>query len=225
MPIPEKWAALLTEETLRLAERLEARADAERERVSVYPPKDKVWAALEAVEPNRVRAVIVGQDPYHGAGQANGLAFSVAPGVRLPPSLRNIFKELNADLGVPIPESGDLSPWAREGVLLLNTSLTVREGEAGSHSKWGWQRVTGEIFRACTELKQPAVFLLWGAHAIGLRPEVEAPGKLCLTSSHPSPLGATKSCGEAPPFSGSRPFSRANAWLAANGAEPIDWAL
>ena len=225
MPLPTKWRELISPETAALAEELSKKARTLQESgVSVYPPEERIFAALNATAPERVKAVIVGQDPYHRKGQADGLAFSVDEGVKLPPSLKNIFKELNEDLGIPAPTSGSLARWAEEGVLLLNTSLTVLEGSPGSCSGWGWQRVTGEIFSACELLPQPVVFMLWGAHAQSLR-RGDAPGKLAIMSSHPSPLGAKKPCGATPPFSGSRPFSRANLWLAENGAEPVDWRL
>lgn len=222
MSFPASWGALLPPEIVTLAETLAARAAAERAAgFTVYPPQERLFAALHLTPPERVRVVLVGQDPYHGAGQANGLAFSVAPGVNLPPSLRNIYKELTEDLG-GCPASGDLSSWAEQGVLLLNTSLTVREGQPGSHAPWGWHRVTGGVFAAAQALPQPVVFLLWGRHAQAFHPRAGAEGnKLYLLSSHPSPLGATKPCGDTPPFRGSRPFSAANAWLAANGVEQI----
>ena len=173
--------------------------------------------------------VIIGEDPYHGPGQANGLAFSVSPGVAIPPSLRNIFKELQDDLGCPPPKSGDLTPWAERGVLLLNTSLTVEQGKPASHAAWGWQLFVSDICRACVALPQPIVFLLWGGHArsftAGLQIYSRSENKCSLCSSHPSPLGAAKASGGAPAFLGSRPFSQANRFLKAMGAAPVNWAL
>ena len=187
---------------------------------------------LELTPPEAVRCVILGQDPYPTPGVANGLAFSASPGQKIPPSLRNIFKELAADLGCPLPSGPDLTPWAERGVLLLNTTLTVRAGEAQSHAKWGWQTVTGEILRVCAQLPQPLVFLLWGQHALkaaetAIRAETlsSSGNKRVLRSSHPSPLGANKGSAEIPAFLGSRPFSRVNALLSAMGAEEIEWSL
>ena len=180
--------------------------------------------------PEDVRAVILGQDPYHGPGQAMGLAFSVPPGQKIPPSLRNIFKELSADLGCPTPQSGDLTPWAERGVLLLNTVLTVRGHAAGSHAKLGWQSLTGWVVQECFALPQPVVFLAWGRPSLLM---IEAArsratstaGTEILASTHPSPLSANRVAGELPAFLGSRPFSRANRFLEEHGGAPIDWTL
>ena len=192
----------------------------------ILPPQNCIFRALDLTPPERVHCVILGQDPYPTPGVANGLAFSANPGEKIPPSLRNIFKELAADLGCPVPSGPDLTPWAERGVLLLNTSLTVRAGEPQSHAKWGWQTVTGEILRVCTELPQPIVFLLWGQHAIQTAKAVTlSDTKRALYSSHPSPLGANKGSAEVPAFLGSRPFSRTNALLSAMGAGEIDWRL
>ena len=163
-----------------------------------------------------MRVVIVGQDPYHGPGQAMGLAFSVPAGVRLPPSLRNIFKELQADTGVPAPTSGDLTPWAQRGVLLLNTALTVTDGKPGSHAKLGWTEVTDAIVRAVSQERDGVVFMLWGSHAQARAQSVDARRHHLLVAPHPSPLSASRG------FFGCRHFSRANALL---GAKAIDWAL
>ena len=187
----------------------------------IYPPQP--LRALELTPLHRVRAVILGQDPYHGPGQAHGLAFSVPSGVRVPPSLANIYKELAADLGVPRPLKGNLESWARQGVLLLNTALTVEAGRAGSHAKAGWEPLTDAIIAAIAARAEPSVFLLWGAHA---RRKVEqvaglGPGThhLVLTAAHPSPPSAHAG------FLGCRQFSQANAFLEANGRGAIDWAL
>ena len=189
---------------------------------------------MELTPPDAVRCVIVGQDPYHTPGVANGLAFSANPGCKIPPSLRNVFKELASDMGCPMPTSPDLTPWASQGVLLLNTALTVRAGAAGSHSKWGWQSVTEEILRVCyAELPQGVMFLLWGRHAqaaaqkagIALSDEKAYPRKCAFCSSHPSPLGASKGSAEIPAFLGSRPFSKTNAFLKSAGVPEIQWEL
>ena len=224
-----KWNDILPEEVRRLAVQLAKRA--EEERVAgkqIFPPQNCIFQALEATPPDRVKAVIVGQDPYHGSGQANGLAFSVGPGIAPPPSLRNIFKEPHTDLGYPIPQSGDLSPWAGQGVLLLNTVLTVEQGKPNSHKDWGWQDFTLAVFRACTGLPQPIVFILWGGQARAFTAGLQVsskPNKACIWSSHPSPLGATKGGPGVPAFVGSRPFSTANGLLRGMGAEGVDWRL
>lgn len=186
----------------------------------IYPPRGTRLRALELTPLEAVKVVILGQDPYHGPGQAMGLAFSVPPGVRLPPSLRNIFKELYADLDVPVPLSGDLTPWARQGVLLLNTSLTVEEARAGSHARRGWEAVTDACVAAVAERADPSVFILWGAHAQAKArnlPALQTGRHLLIESVHPSPLSARRG------FFGSRPFSRANAFLEAHGRRPVEW--
>lgn len=181
----------------------------------ILPPGGERFAALDLTPPAAVRVVILGQDPYPTPGHANGLAFSVAPDVApLPRSLSNIHKELRDDLGV-VRETGDLSGWARQGVLLLNTCLTVPAGEAGGHARLGWQRLAEEVLREVSI--RPCAFLLWGGHAQTLRPRIRAGDHLVLETAHPSPLSARRG------FFGSRPFSRVNAWLVARGAEPVDW--
>lgn len=198
----------------------------------IYPPQDSILAALSLTPPESVRAVILGQDPYHEPGQAMGLSFSVPEGQRIPPSLRNIYKEMATDLGCEVPTSGDLTSWARQGVLLLNTTLTVQAHKANSHVKMGWQTLTGYVIHHAMELPQPIVFLAWGRHAVNLirDAEQEASGrgtfageKFMLASTHPSPLSANRAAGDLAPFMGSRPFSRANAILTEHGAAPIDW--
>ena len=186
---------------------------------TVYPPEDALFAAFRLTPPQRVRVVVLGQDPYHGPGQANGLAFSVCPGVALPPSLRNIFRERQDDLGIPIGTQGDLSAWARQGVLLLNTVLSVQAGQANSHKALGWQPFTDAVIRAAGALPQPVCFVFWGAQAekkAALLPCCSAP-RLILTAAHPSPLSAYRG------FFGSRPFSKINAFLRAQGEKEIDW--
>lgn len=223
------WRNLLPAEAMARAKELLDRAVAESVAGrTIYPPRDKIFAAFAMTPPERVKAVILGQDPYHGPGQANGLAFSVGPGAAIPPSLRNIFKELHDDLGCPIPTSGDLSPWAERGVPLLNTALTVEQGKPGSHAGWGWQGFVLEVCRACLGLPQPIVFLLWGGHARAFAAGLEisrAPNKCAIWSSHPSPLGARRGSGTVPAFLGSRSFSQADWFLERMGAEPVGWAL
>lgn len=197
------------------------RVGAARAAGTVYPPEERTFFALTATPPERVRAVILGQDPYHEPGQAMGLAFSVPQGERLPPSLRNIFTELHTDLGLPQPFGGDLTPWAERGVLLLNTVLTVGRGAANSHAAWGWQRFTDAVLAAMAALPQPVAFVLWGGHAqkkAALAADSPYP-RLVLQAPHPSPLSAYRG------FFGSRPFSKINAFLEASGSRAIDWRL
>ena len=191
------------------------RVGAARAAGTVYPPEERTFFALTATPPERVRAVILGQDPYHEPGQAMGLAFSVPQGERLPPSLRNIFTELHTDLGLPQPSGGDLTPWAERGVLLLNTVLTVRGGMAASHRGIGWEQFTDRIITLLNERKEPIVFLLWGRFAKDKRALITNPNHHVLTAAHPSPLSAYNG------FFGCRHFSKANALL----PEPIDWRL
>ncbi len=225
----QKWSDVLSQESLEKAKVLYERAmDARNSGSVIYPPQNQIFRALTLTPPESVKVVIVGQDPYHEAGQANGLAFSVNAGITLPPSLRNIFKELNADLGVPVPKSGDLTPWAERGVLLLNTVLTVQEGAANSHKNWGWQAFVLDVFAACARLPQPVVFLLWGGQAQAFVSKLDfdrCEKKMYYASTHPSPLGARKPTATAPAFIGSRPFSKVNEMLRSMGAEPVDWAL
>jgi uracil-DNA glycosylase len=191
---------------------------AQRAEFTVYPPQQDVFAALEATALRDVRVVLIGQDPYHGPGQAHGLCFSVRPGVKVPPSLRNIYKELQTDLGVAAPAHGCLTPWARRGVLMLNTVLTVRQAEPGSHAGHGWETFTDAVIRAVAEREQPAVFILWGAHAKKKAKLVDASRHRIVQGAHPSPLSARM-------FLGSRPFSAVDAALEELGYAPMDWSL
>ncbi len=235
MSAPDNVNAWLTDapqEVRAQTERLLVEVAAMRADTVVYPPQEHILNALACTPPQAVRAVILGQDPYHEPGQAMGLSFSVPAGQKLPPSLRNIYKEMAADLGCEPPTSGDLTGWARQGVLLLNTTLTVREHAANSHSKLGWQVLTNYLVRRCFELTQPVVFLAWGRFAIDLiegartscADAATLANKFVLASTHPSPLSASRAAGEVPAFLGSRPFSRANELLAQARSEPIDWA-
>ncbi len=220
LAIPASWRAALADELAQpYAEQLAAFVAAERAAHTVYPPAGEEFTALELTPPERVRAVILGQDPYHGPGQAHGLAFSVREGVPPPPSLVNIFKELRSDLGLEPPGHGHLAGWAREGVLLLNAVLTVRAGEANSHRGRGWDRLTDAVIRAVSAGPEPVVFLLWGAPAQKKAALVDESRHAVLRAAHPSPLSARRG------FFGSRPFSRANAALAERGRPPIDWRL
>jgi uracil-DNA glycosylase len=184
----------------------------------IYPPAGQYFAALDNTPISEVKVVIIGQDPYHGPGQAHGLSFSVKNGVRLPPSLQNIFKELQSDLGVNPPLSGDLSSWARQGVLLLNAVLSVEEGLAGSHANKGWETFTDRIIDVLNREREDLVFLLWGAYAQKKGQFIDRKKHLVLSSAHPSPLSASRG------FLGSRPFSKINAWLNSHGKTPIDWS-
>lgn len=190
--------------------------------VEVYPARP--LRALEQLQPEQVRVVILGQDPYHGPGEAEGLAFSVAPQVKIPPSLRNIRKELVNDLGLALPASGSLLAWRRAGVLLLNTSLTVERDRPASHAKLGWEQLTDALIDRVAAQPQPKVFMLWGAHAQAKATRIAASGQphLILASNHPSPLSARR---PPVPFLGSQPFSAANAWLVAQGCAPVEWML
>ncbi len=223
------WLADAPENVRAITADLLERAEHLRETEEVFPPQHLILNALASTAPDAVRVVVLGQDPYHEPGQAMGLAFSVPQGVKIPPSLRNIYKELASDLAVPVPQSGDLTPWAREGVLLLNTSLTVAAGKAASHSKLGWQVLTNYVVGECFMLPRPMVFLAWGKHAIGVIDSARAvvgavDNKFVLASTHPSPLSASRPAGDIPAFLGSHPFSRANEFLVAHGERPIDWA-
>ena len=191
----------------------------ERREHPVYPPADEVFAALRLTSHTDVKVMILGQDPYHGPGQAHGLCFSVRHGVRVPPSLRNIHKELHADLGLAIPDHGNLEAWACQGVLLLNATLTVRGGAAASHQKHGWETFTDEVIRVVNAKDDPVVFILWGASARRKRALIDTSRHTIIESAHPSPLSAHNG------FLGSRPFSQANASLVAAGREPVDWDL
>lgn len=191
----------------------------ERSRGAVYPPADDVFAALHLTPLADVKVLILGQDPYHGPGQAHGLCFSVRPGVPVPPSLVNIFTELHSDLGIEAPAGGDLTPWARQGVLLLNTTLTVRAHQAASHQGKGWETFTDQVIRAVDDKPERVVFVLWGAAARRKKDLVDTSRHTIIESPHPSPLSAHRG------FFGSRPFSRANEALVAAGREPVDWRL
>lgn len=186
---------------------------------TVYPDMYSIFNALHYTDYNDVKAVILGQDPYHGPNQAHGLSFSVRKGVPAPPSLVNIYKEMKDDLGFPIPSHGCLEKWAYEGVLLLNTVLTVRRGEANSHRDMGWEQFTDYIIRLLNERDKPMVFILWGAPAIRKESMIDQTRHYVIKSPHPSPLSAYRG------FFGSKPFSRANHFLENEGIEPIDWRL
>ena len=214
------WAPLLNEEfTKPYWAKLCARVDAAYGAGEVYPPRGELFSAFALTPPEKVRVLILGQDPYHEPGQAHGLAFSVRDGVKIPPSLVNIYKELESDLGVPPKESGCLTAWAGQGVLLLNTVLTVERGNANSHKNFGWQHFTDAVMAAVARLPQPVAFVLWGAQAQKKAPVAAhtAYPRLILQGPHPSPLSAYRG------FFGSRPFSKINQFLTDHGEAPIDW--
>jgi uracil-DNA glycosylase len=191
----------------------------ERARAPVYPPHDQVFAALHLTPFADVRVLILGQDPYHGPGQAHGLCFSVQRGTAAPPSLVNILKELEADLGCPRPDHGCLESWARHGVLLLNAVLTVRGSNAASHAGKGWETFTDEVIRAVNAKPERVVFILWGGYARKKKALIDTSRHVVIESAHPSPLSAHNG------FLGSRPFSKANAALEEAGLPPVDWCL
>lgn len=223
-PIPESWQPVLepvlaTAEARQLGGFLVAEEQAGKQ---IYPPRGCRLKALELTPLDEVKVVILGQDPYHGPGQAMGLCFSVPEGVKIPPSLVNIYKELEADLGVARANHGDLSKWARQGVLLLNNTLTVEAAKAGSHAKRGWDAITDACVAAVAARDEPSVFILWGSHAQAKAKRIAGlrEGQHCVIESpHPSPLSAHRG------FFGSKPFSRTNAFLSDHGREAIDWAL
>ena len=223
--LPESWRASLDPvlETLRFRALQSFLTVEEAAGKTIYPPRNLRFAALERTSLDAVKVVILGQDPYHGPGQAHGLAFSVPQDVAIPPSLRNIYKELEADLGIAPANHGNLTRWADQGVLLLNTALTVEAGQAGSHQRRGWEEFTDAAVAAVAARSEPSVFVLWGAHArkkaAGVAGLGEGTPHLVLTSPHPSPLSAYAG------FFGSKPFSKANAFLEAQGRGAIDWRV
>ena len=191
----------------------------ERRQHVVFPPGSLIFNAFNQTPFDRVKVVLLGQDPYHEPGQAHGLCFSVRPGVPIPKSLINICKELQSDVGVPFPRCGDLTAWARQGVLLLNATLTVRAHVAGSHQNHGWELFTDTVIRKLSEGREHVVFLLWGQYAQAKAPLIDQRKHLVLKAPHPSPLSASRG------FFGCRHFSKANAWLVSQGMEPVDWHL
>lgn len=213
------WLELLSDQfEMPYFQRLKATLIEEKKKYTVYPPGSKIFAALDECPVNKVKAVIIGQDPYHNPGQANGLCFSVSDGIEPPPSLVNIFQELHDDLGIPIPQSGNLENWAHQGILLLNSSLTVRAHQAASHSGIGWQQFTDTIIERISATKENLVFLLWGNYAIRKKALIAKDrGHLVLEAPHPSPLSAYRG------FFGCRHFSKANAFLKSKGLEEINW--
>ena len=218
--IGNDWDALLEDEFkkeyyLKLREFLKA----EYSTKTVYPPMFDIFNALKYTAFKQTKVVILGQDPYHGPGQAHGLCFSVREGIKFPPSLQNIFKELQDEYGFQPPKSGELTAWARQGVLLLNTTLTVRQGTPQSHKGQGWEILTDRIISLLNQKEEPVVFLLWGANAWAKKPLIKNPKHIVLECAHPSPLSAYRG------FFGCNHFKKANEYLEKNGIDPIDWRL
>jgi uracil-DNA glycosylase len=191
----------------------------EKKKYTIYPPGNLIFNAFDKTPFNKVKVVIIGQDPYHGPGQAHGLCFSVPQGIKIPPSLRNIYKELNSELGCEIPNHGNLEKWAEQGVLLLNATLTVRDSQAASHQKKGWETFTDSVIRTIANKKENVVFILWGRPAQLKEKLIDATKHYIIKAPHPSPLSAYRG------FFGSKPFSKTNAYLISKGIEPIQWCL
>ena len=212
------WNEILAEEMKKnYYQELQAFVQKRREEVRVFPEEKNVFNALKLTPFESVKVVILGQDPYHGFGQAHGLSFSVQKGIPLPPSLKNIYKELQEDIGGDLPTEGDLTHWAKQGVLLLNTVLTVEEGNANSHKGKGWERLTNRLIESLNELKHPVIFILWGKPAQDKEKLIINPNHVILKAPHPSPLSAYRG------FFGSKPFSRVNDILIQQGQTPIRW--
>ena len=212
------WDEILAEEMQKdYYQELQAFVQKRRSEVRVFPEEKNVFNALELTPFESVKVVILGQDPYHGFGQAHGLSFSVQKGIPLPPSLKNIYKELQEDIGGELPTEGDLSHWAQQGVLLLNTVLTVEEGNANSHKGMGWERLTNRLIESLNELKHPVIFILWGKPAQDKEKLITNPNHVILKAPHPSPLSAYRG------FFGSKPFSKVNEILIQQGQTPIRW--
>lgn len=216
----ESWSEALSAEFAHpYMHELKAFLVEEKQHYTIFPQGSNIFNAFNSTPFNDVKVVILGQDPYHGEGQAHGLSFSVQHGVKLPPSLQNIFKELVDDIGCPFPKSGDLSHWASEGILLLNTLLTVRSGEPFSHKDRGWERFTDQVIRTLSDQREHLVFILWGAPAQKKASLIDETKHLILKAPHPSPLSSYRG------FFGSKPFSSTNRYLASKGIKPIDWCL
>ncbi len=216
--IAPSWKEPLSEEFAKpYFQNLIAFIKTEYQQYKIYPPGKEIFRAFEASDFENVKVVIIGQDPYHGPGQANGLAFSVHDGITMPPSLVNIFKEIKNEFGKELPASGNLERWAKQGVLLLNATLTVRARQAGSHQNKGWETFTDAVIQKISEKKSGVVFMLWGAYAQRKGEIIDASKHLVLTSAHPSPFAAHRG------FFGNNHFKKANEYLVAQGKEPIDW--
>jgi len=218
--IEETWKEKLIDEfSAAYFTKLKAFLVEEKSSHAVYPPRSQIFNAFNFTPFNKVKAVILGQDPYHGPGQAHGLCFSVPDGIRQPPSLQNIFKEINQDLGFPIPQHGNLEKWTAQGVLLLNATLTVRAKQAGSHQNKGWEQFTDAAIKKLSEERENLVFLLWGNYAIAKRELIDNSRHLILTSPHPSPFSVHRG------FFGNKHFSKTNVYLREHGIKEIDWQI
>jgi uracil-DNA glycosylase len=216
--IDPSWLEILRDEFQKpYFAHLKSFLEEERTKARIFPPGSRIFAAFNYTPFDKVKVVIIGQDPYHGFGQANGLCFSVADGIRKPPSLVNIFKEIEDDLGIPVPESGNLEKWAQQGVLLLNATLTVREAAAGSHQGKGWEQFTDTVIKTVSDKKEGVVFLLWGNYAKAKEALIDGSRHKVLSAPHPSPLARGG-------FFGCKHFSRTNEILKAEGKEPINWS-
>ncbi|WP_090832862.1 MULTISPECIES: uracil-DNA glycosylase [unclassified Bacillus (in: firmicutes)] len=212
------WYSLLKEEAEKdYFKKLETFLEEEYKTKTIFPAKEDIFHALNLTDYEKVKAVIIGQDPYHGEGQAHGLSFSVKRDIKIPPSLRNIYKELHTDTGIEIPKHGNLEKWAEEGVLLLNTVLTVREGQANSHKGMGWEKFTDRVISLLNERETPVVFILWGRPAQKKLEIIDQSRHRIILGVHPSPLSASRG------FFGSRPFSQTNQYLREMGRDEIDW--
>lgn len=220
LQMERSWKFLLAEEFKKpYFSGLKKFLEAEQQLHTIFPQENQIFTALNTTPFEKIRVVILGQDPYHGPGQAHGLCFSVPVGIRLPPSLRNIFKELKADMGIPMPSHGNLLKWSHQGVLLLNATLTVRAQQAGSHQKKGWETFTNQVIELISEHRHNVVFLLWGNYAQQKTALIDTSKHLVLSSCHPSPLSASRG------FFGCRHFSKTNEYLSQHQLEPIDWDI
>lgn len=220
IPVENDWLPILQEQMRTTSyQSLEQFLAQEYQEAIIYPEIQHIWQAFEWTPYNKVKVVILGQDPYHGPHQAHGLSFSVLPNVKIPPSLVNIYKELESDLGIPPASHGYLEAWAKQGVLLLNTVLTVQKGQAHSHKGKGWEELTNAVIKKLSDRNQPMVFILWGTPSIKKRALINETKHVVLTSVHPSPLSAYRG------FFGSKPFSKANEALTKFGEQPINWQL
>ena len=218
--LPPDWSAILQKEFHKpYWSSLEERVYQARAATTIYPPPENVFAAFHACSFESCRLLLLGQDPYHGPNQAHGLSFSVPDGVKIPPSLRNMYKERKTDLGLPIPQSGNLEAWSKRGILMLNAFLTVEENKAGSHSKWGWGQFTDAVIEKLSQRDKPLVFLLWGNFAKKKMKLIDGQRHRIIFSAHPSPLSAHRG------FFGSKPYSKVNEALKELNQPPIDWSL
>jgi len=218
--IPAPWQQILKDEiNSSYFSQLKLFLAKEWENEEIFPPKEQIFTALKLTPYHKIKVFIVGQDPYHDNNQAHGLAFSVKQGIKLPPSLRNIYKELETDLGIAVSDNGFLESWAKQGVLLLNTVLTVRAHQANSHAKKGWELFTDAIIKKVSERKDPVIFILWGSQALKKINFINTDKHFVISSAHPSPLSAYRG------FFGSKPFSKVNTLLTAQNKTPIDWLI